>query len=78
MSYHAYMARKLRARDFGGRLKTWRLSKDLTQEQAAKILDVAVQQLSRWETGANKPGIERCEEIANEIGVTAAYLAYGQ
>ena len=37
--------------DFGGRLKTLRLSKSMTQEQLAQRLRVSPQAVSKWENG---------------------------
>ena len=39
--------------DFGGKIKTLRLSKSMTQEQLAQRLRVSPQAVSKWENGVS-------------------------
>lgn len=51
-------------------LKKFRLSKQLTQEQAAEALCVSVQTVSRWECGTSLPDVVKLPEIARFYCVT--------
>ncbi len=51
-------------------LKKFRLSKNLTQEQAAEILSVSAQTVSRWECATTLPEVTKLPEIARMYGVT--------
>lgn len=51
-------------------LKRFRLSKHLTQEQAAEALSVTAQTISRWECGATLPDVLKLPELARFYGVT--------
>ena len=51
-------------------LKKFRLSKKLTQEQAAEALHVSAQTISRWETGVTLPDVLKLPEIARLYCVT--------
>lgn len=51
-------------------LKRFRISKKLTQEQAAEILGVNAQTVSRWECATSLPDVTILPEIAKLYGVT--------
>jgi transcriptional regulator with XRE-family HTH domain len=51
-------------------LKRFRISKKLTQEQAAELLGVNSQTISRWECSTSLPDITLLPEIAKLYGVT--------
>lgn len=68
-------------------LKKFRISKNLTQEQAAEALNVSAQTVSRWECATTLPEATKLPEIARLYGVTtddlfkdnaAAYKNYAQ
>ena len=52
------------------KLKQFRKSRDLTQEQIADIFHVSPQAVSRWETGISFPDIEMLPSIAEFFKVT--------
>jgi len=52
------------------KLKQFRKSRDLTQEQIADIFHVSPQAVSRWETGVSFPDIEMLPAIAEFFKVT--------
>ncbi|MCL2773871.1 MAG: helix-turn-helix domain-containing protein [Oscillospiraceae bacterium] len=52
------------------KLKQFRKSRDLTQEQIADIFHVSPQAVSRWETGVSFPDIETLPSIAEFFKVT--------
>ena len=51
-------------------LKRFRLSKKLTQEQAAEKLGVSAQSISRWECGTTLPDVTVLPEIARLYCIT--------
>lgn len=59
----------------GERIKTIRLQKSMTQEDLAKHISSTKQAIYKYETGivTNIP-LNRLEQIADALGVTAAYL----
>jgi transcriptional regulator with XRE-family HTH domain len=60
------MALSLR-RQFGIRLKTIRLERELTQEQFAELVGISVDFLSLIERGVNAPSFEVLEQIASGV-----------
>ncbi len=56
--------------EFGKNLKMLRRQKNLTQDELAGKLDLSVQAISRYETGAAYPDIEMLPVIAGFFGVT--------
>ena len=56
--------------DFGGNLRALRCKKGLTQEQAAELLNVSKQSVSRWENGITCPDISFLPHLASFYGVT--------
>lgn len=61
----------------GNRLKQARLSKDLTQEQLAEILDVSVAYISRVETGNVEIILKRLSQICSILDVNMGYILDG-
>ncbi len=60
--------------DFGANLRALRNRKGLTQEQAAELLDVSKQSVSRWETGVTWPDISFLPRLASFYGVSVDAL----
>lgn len=56
--------------DFGGRIKTLRLSKSMTQEQLAQRLRVSPQAVSKWENGVSLPDIQLLPELSILLGAS--------
>lgn len=56
--------------DFSKNLRRLRLSKNLTQEQAASALGVSAQSISRWECGTTLPDVTMLPGIAKLYCVT--------
>lgn len=59
---------------FGERLKEIRFSRNLSQEDLAKLLDTTKQVVSRYETNQRIPKITVVNEYARKLGVDLAYL----
>ena len=55
---------------FSDNLKKFRQQKNLTQEQAAEILNVSVQTISRWECNTTSPDVAMLPQIAKLYCVT--------
>lgn len=60
--------------DFGEQLKELRKSKNLTQEQAAELLGISKQSVSRWENNSTYPDILFLPTLASFYGVTVDRL----
>lgn len=54
----------------GENLKKFRIYKKYTQEQAAQLLSVSPQSVSRWENGSTLPDVMMLPKIAEIYGVT--------
>ena len=52
---------------FSKNLKKLRLQKKLTQEQAAEVLGVSTQTISRWECNTTLPDVMLLPEIGQDI-----------
>lgn len=59
---------------FCERLKTLRLSQNLTLEQLAKELGVVKQTIGNWETGIRAPSLEASITLAEYFNVSLDYL----
>ena len=55
---------------FSQNLKRFRIAKNLTQEQAADVLGVSAQTISRWECNITLPDVGTLPQIARLYGVT--------
>ena len=60
--------------DFGKNLRDLRVAKGLTQEQAAELLNVSKQSVSRWENNTTYPDITFLPSLASFYGVTVDSL----
>lgn len=60
--------------DFGLRLRNLRQSKDMSQNELAKRLNLASSSVARYESGERKPDTDRLVDIANLFNVTTDYL----
>jgi transcriptional regulator with XRE-family HTH domain len=58
----------------GKRLRMLRLSKGLSQTDIASQLGITFQQIQKYENGRNRIGAGRLQEMANLLGVSAAYF----
>lgn len=63
---------------FRGRLAHARLQADLTQDKLGQVLGYSRQAISNYEEGKSMPSIERIQALAERIGVSASYLAFGE
>jgi transcriptional regulator with XRE-family HTH domain len=55
-----------------------RKERNITQEVLAAAMEVSVQAISKWETGASLPDIMQLPRIAKFFGVTIDYLFYNE
>src|SRR5262245_58476036 len=51
-------------------LSRWRIKAGFNQAQACRWLNVSLRQYVRWETGENRPGPERWQEIERVTGIS--------
>lgn len=58
-------------------VKRWRTSRDLTQQQAAKLLGVDRLTWQNWEAGRSKPPVYLADALIVKDGVLAALKAGG-
>ena len=56
--------------DIGGKIKTLRLAKSMTQEQLARALHVSAQAVRKWENGATMPDIQLLPELSVLLGTS--------
>lgn len=50
-------------------LKAWRRGRGLTQEAAAKLLELNEPTLSRYETGARSPSLTQAAKLSEKTGI---------
>ena len=60
--------------DIGQRIKQFRLSQGMTQEQFGKLFGAGKGLVSRWENGLSIPSPKRIKAIANYMGTTPGDL----
>ena len=60
--------------DFGEKVKKLRHEKDLTQQQLAELLGVAVSAISSYESGSRYPSYEVLISLARIFHVSTDYL----
>lgn len=58
----------------GGRIRQLRERAKLTQEELGSLVGVAMQQVSRWESGAAIPRADTLGEIARVLASSADYI----
>ena len=63
--------------DIYGRIKYLRTRRGMTQEQLAATIDVSPKTVKAWEAAARVPSSTALRVIANEFGVTVAWLRDG-
>ena len=56
--------------DMGARIRSLRLSRNMTQEQLASALGLSPQAVSKWETGVTMPDIQLLPDLSELLGVT--------
>lgn len=61
-------------KSLGNRLKTLRKEKGLTMVQLGEIIDAPQSAISQWESGINRPNINRLKKLANLYGITVEEL----
>lgn len=54
-----------------------RLGRQVSQLEIARELDVAGATISRWEAGEKEPDLRTIAELARVLGVSPAWLAFG-
>lgn len=59
---------------FGQRIKAIRLSRQMSQEQFAELLDISVDFLSLIERGINAPSFENLEVFSAQLGMPVSEL----
>lgn len=59
---------------FGERLREYRESRDMSQQDLADILGTTKQVLSRYETGQRDPKLTTVSEYANKLGLPLSYF----
>ena len=59
---------------FRARLREWRLTRGMTQEELAGKADVPTISVSHFETGHRFPNAESLRRLADALGVSADYL----
>jgi len=60
--------------DVSNRLKDIREDNDLTQNDIAQLLKTTTQQISKWETGLQKMGIDKYIILAQYYNISIDYL----
>lgn len=60
---------------FGEKLKSLRITKNLTQEELADALGTSKQVISRYETNQRSPKIDIVQQYAERLGVPLTYFA---
>jgi len=63
--------------EFKDRLKQIRSSKKLSQNELAKLVEVHVTNISRYERGENKPTTQVLSKLANALDTTTDFLMSG-
>ena len=61
-------------KEFGKKIKLARVESDLTQDQLAEKIETKQKNISRYETGASMPSIERLIKIANVLRKKVGYF----
>jgi transcriptional regulator with XRE-family HTH domain len=61
-------------RGFGGRLRSAREMRGLTQSAVARKMDVARRTMSRWEKGETEPSLSEVDSLSRLLRVSTDYL----
>lgn len=64
--------------DIGGKIMTQRKLRGWSQEELANQLQVSRQSVSKWESGASTPDLDRIVAMSQLFGVSTDYLLTGQ
>jgi transcriptional regulator with XRE-family HTH domain len=64
--------------DIGGRIRTARLDRGLTQDQLASEVGVSRSAVAQWETSRTGQVTENLSRIAQALEVSVEYLMYGE
>ncbi len=59
----------MQPKDLGLKIKNFRITKNLTQQEFADLLFIAPQTVSKWERGLSYPDVFRLQEICKILGV---------
>lgn len=62
----------------GERIRTLRMKQNLSQEDLAERLDVSRQSVSKWETDASTPDLDKLVKLGELFGVTLDELVRGE
>lgn len=60
----------MQPKDLGLKIKTYRITKNLTQQEFADLLFIAPQTVSKWERGMSYPDVFRLKEVCKILGVS--------
>lgn len=63
--------------EIGARIKTMRLSRDMTQADLAKSIGQSASSITMYETGRREPDFETMEALADVFNVPLTYLMFG-
>lgn len=69
---------KAMARDFGSRLKQTREARRITQQELARLAEVDVMQISRYERGLGMPAAETIVALSDVLAVSTDFLLLGK
>ena len=72
-----YTARMRTTLKIHGRIRLARRAAKLTQEQLAERFGISTQAVQQWETGRSAPERDRLPELAQALGVSLLWLAFG-
>lgn len=64
--------------DIGGKLRTLRKGRKLSQEEAARRLNITRASISNYETGRRSPHLSELKRIAEFYGVGLDYFGFAQ
>ena len=60
----------MQPKELGLKIKNYRITKNLTQQEFADLLFIAPQTVSKWERGMSYPDVFRLKEICKILGVS--------
>lgn len=62
--------------DFQISLKAARVNADMTQEEAAKLLNVDKSTIASWEKGKTQPKYTQCVKLSKIYGISYDYINF--